>query len=293
MEANLASVTAIYRYQSMCHFQRTHNLPLTHPSVTRLIADTTHRPNAKHLLKPEKYAHTYRIAELEIDPYYTNTIVPHLITQHSKIQKPAPPSLLLVAQHLASDLTKPTLKQLLMWDTHHEWMHDTRHRTTAPLRTSDCLPILIKPLFLYHEDLPLATLRIKLRADRVNTQKRLNFIKNAKDAPSPLCTFPSCNPTQGPLLPAPTLAMDTVPHILLHCHRHDVERAALILSLAASHYSLPLTVAFLTGTTSLSLHPRIPQVKRLLALTASFLQSIVATRDNDPALTPLLIDNPG
>ena len=297
IEAHLASVTALFRHACLSLYQRSLNLPLTHPSTMQLLTDTQFRANTKYPLKPERYAHTYRLIELEIAPHYINTIIPHIIQQYQSINKPVPASLQLSTIHDASDLTKPILKQLIMWDTHYEWMSDTKHTSTAPLLTHHCKPIPLKSLFLFHEDLPLATLRAKLRANRANTQQRLNFINDPDNKPSPLCTHAACNPP--PALPSPLVvippipAFDTVPHILLHCHRHAADRTTLIQSLSSLHYAVPLTVAFLTGTTSYSIHPNLSRTKALLAHTATFLTSIVSTRANDPSLSPFMPDLPG
>jgi hypothetical protein len=67
----------------------------------------------------------------------------------------------------------------------------------------------------------------------------------------------------------------------------------MIVALATAHYTLPLTVAFLSGTISLLTHPDPKRIKQLLGITATFLQSIVSTRNMDPLLTPLLQENPG
>jgi hypothetical protein len=255
-----------------------------------LNAEARFRGNHTHLLTPRKFVPTFREAILVITPYYLNTVIPHLQQQCTLIKKPPPSTLHLSTLNLPSDFTKPIIKQLMHWDTHHEWMSDTKYLTGAPLRHMDCLPIPLKPYFLYHEDLPLATLRVKLRADRVNTQQRLHLLEAfLRKKTSPVCPFPACNPNPQPLLPV----LDSVPHMLLECHRHDTERAALIVALATVHYTLPLTVAFLTGTTSLSTHPNINHTKKLLAITGTFLQSIVSLRNLDPLLTPLLNDNPG
>jgi hypothetical protein len=67
----------------------------------------------------------------------------------------------------------------------------------------------------------------------------------------------------------------------------------MVAALATVHYTLPLTVAFLTGTVSLSTHSNLTHTKKLLTITNTFLQSIVSTRNMDPLLTPLLQENPG
>jgi hypothetical protein len=53
-------------------------------------------------------------------------------------------------------------------------------------------------------------------------------------------------------------------------------------------FTLPLTVAFLTGTVSTAFAPNKARTAAKLALTATFLFSIVKKRALDPLLSPFI-----
>jgi len=294
VETHLASIPALLRYMCISTYLRILQLPPTHPSPAQLRSDLYIHPRDKSPLDPRRWAHTHQITDLEHTAHYINTIIPHIRDQYQSQHLSPPTSLLLPTLQSTANFTRPILKQFLMWDTHHEWMHEDRkeHHSSAPLSLMNCKPIPCKSLFLFHEDLTIATLRVKLRLDRASTQQRLHHIsKDVPPTPSPLCTFPACqNP---PIPPNTTPSVDSPTHILLFCHRHNADRLALSQALAAIQYTQPLTVAFLTGTTPYEAQPNISRTKALLSCSATFLQAIVAARSNDPALTPFITELPG
>ena len=300
METHMASIPALHRFMCMSTYQRILQLPPTHPSPAQLCRDLVIRSNDRTPLEPRKWAHTHMITELERTTHYITTIIPHIIQQYRSQHLSPPSSLQLSTLRNTASFTRPVLKQLLMWDTHHEWMHESRqeHHTGAPLLVMNCKPIPGKSLFLFHEDLSIATLRVKLRLDRANTQQRLNYISDEiPPTPSPLCTFPACQrPVQPPnqqQSSPPVPSEDSPTHILLFCHRHNADRLALTQALAAIHYTQPLTVAFITGSTPYQAQPNPTRTKALLTRSATFLKAIVTSRRNDPGLTPFISEPPG
>ena len=294
VETHLASIPALHRYMSICTYLRILQLPPTHPSPAQLRSDLYIDPRDQSPLDPRRWAHTHLITTLEHSVHYINAIIPHIKKQYRSQHLRPPTSLRLPTLQTIDNFTRPTIKEFLMWDTHHEWMNEDRqeHHTSAPLSLMNCKPIPCKSLFLTYDKHTIATLRAKLRLDRANTQQRLNHISTqVPPTPSPLCTFPACQ--NQPIPPNTTPSVDSPTHILLFCHRHHADRLVLTQALAAIHYILPLTVAFITGTTPYEPQPNIPRTKALLSCSATFLQSIVASRSNDPALTPFITESPG
>jgi hypothetical protein len=301
VEFNIPSIAATYRYALLSFYLRAKRLPTTHPTRAQLALDLIVRAGRRDPLKPLYAVPTLLLASHQVAPHYINTVVPYAKAQFCAQHKRVPR--FLTALRSVDDLNKAVIHRLQMWDTHHEWTTDTAHPSTAPLLQEHCKPAPFRSTFLFQESLSLATLRVKLRADRARTQARIHKMAlqaqkhqpvvvagaPAVHLPSPLCTFPACNPP-APAGPAPPAAptMDSVHHILLDCPRHSSERHALTQDLAQMGFTLPLTVAFLTGTVSTAFAPNKARTAAKLALTATFLFSIVKKRALDPLLSPFI-----
>ena len=121
-------------------------------------------------------------------------------------------------------------------------------------------------------------IRARLRANRAYTQEhRHRFRKTADPITPKQCTYPIC---------AANNTVDSVEHILLHCSRHQQDRQTLSQKLHI--YPKPLTVSLITGATQ---HNGTAAGKELflsiLALTTTYLLSILSSRLTDVNLLPL------
>jgi hypothetical protein len=132
--------------------------------------------------------------------------------------------------------------------------------------------------YLYATNDNTITLRARLRANRAYTQEhRHRFRKTADPITPKQCTYPIC---------AANNTVDSVEHILLHCPRHQQDRQTLSQKLHI--YPKPLTVPLITGATQ---HNGTAAGKELflsiLALTTTYLLSILSSRLTDVNLLPL------
>ena len=188
-------------------------------------------------------------------------------------------------------LTVHAIKQIARLHAHWEWESThvpipappalpaapIRHPTTAPL--IHCMPSPTLPSFLTSRstDTPgQKQTRARLATGRSRTGAvQLRFAKKA-DAAS---ISPHCTRCSTPALPV----VETIPHMLLHCLRHVVARAALLAALAT------VNCHALSLATILAIHPPPPPFRRLqlptlLHATSTFLTAIHMDRSKEQLL---------
>ena len=186
-------------------------------------------------------------------------------------------------------LDRSTIQQIARLHSHAEWeaQHAPAqlppgaalppHSTSAPL--IHCMPLPGLPAFLSSRttdtaDQQRTRSRMALGRSRTGTV-RLAFAK-AADAPS---INPHCTRCSAPTLPV----METIPHMLLHCPRHALARAALLSALAPLHcvaLSLPIILGIRPPPPPFRQH----QLPTLLQATTTFLSAIHVDRSGEQLL---------
>ena len=157
--------------------------------------------------------------------------------------------------------------------------------STAPLLTIKTSP---RPsLYFKLETNPMVSVRARLRANRLPTQERR--YSRLREVDDPSCTYAACRAS----LPAP---VDNVHHIFMHCPRHHAARQRLVDQLRATlTHTHPLTLAFISGEVTHHTQPTCHQLDRAaasLALTAAFIDQVMADRNRDSALKPFTTHQP-
>ncbi|MGH2639097.1 MAG: reverse transcriptase domain-containing protein [Rhabdochlamydiaceae bacterium] len=328
VEANAPSFTAFLHQLHLRWLYRSRSLNLDHPTRTLFTLDTQSGAKLKKPLIPMKYAYIPVLTKYRTLNYINTDIIPFIRQQQPT--NPILADLDPITHGITRNQCIPLVTtQLALWITHYEWRHDPKHPSTAPLL--QCKPFPSKSLYLYNHDDPSLTLRARLRTNRAYTQVHNSRFSTHANTPSPACTDcnssltihqhstyqqqltdqhqlllqPSQQPNPNPQLhpipvpPSPpplSLINDSVSHILLDCPRHMLARSVLVSSLASLfNFTQPLTVDYITNPLP-SCNPTNQRFKAihssLLALTSTFLQSILTDRTSDPSL-PSLLPDPG
>ena len=296
VEAHCPSFKALRTHAAARCLLRAEQLLLshpTHPTSETLRQDRLEAPFLRKRRLDTKAAGrpVTNIADTVAVPHLINSVLAHLpqLAPAHALNQLYFPAGANVAIPLPVTLTVSEVNALLMVDTHREWRAEAE-MAMASTSTAPLLAIKTSPrpsLFLTLESNPMVSIRARLRANRLPTQKRR--YRQLREVDDPSCTYAACRDS----LPAP---LDNVPHIFMYCPRHQAARQWLVHQLRVTLlHTSPLTLAFVSGEVTYYTKPTQTQLARAaasLALSADFIRHVIDDRGRDSALKPFTTHQP-